>query len=70
MNKKLLEILACPVCKAPLDYFDSQSALVCRAERLSFPVRDDIPLLLADEAQQLSSEQLEEWERLRRQEGA
>lgn len=66
MNKQLLEILACPECKAPLDFFGARATLVCRAERLAFPVRDEIPVLLTEEAATLSSEQLDEWERERK----
>ncbi len=67
MNKKLLEILACPECKAPLDYFPAASSLVCRAERLAYPVREEIPVLLVDDAEALSSEQLETLDDERRQ---
>jgi len=53
MDAKLLDILACPVCKGPLVYLKPQQQLVCRADRLSFPIRDDIPVMLEEEAQQL-----------------
>lgn len=66
MNKKLLEILACPECKAPLDYFPEPEKLVCRAERLVYPIREGIPVLLVDEAQALSSESLEAMEAARK----
>ncbi len=59
MNKKLLEILACPECKAPLDYFPGPEQLVCRAERLVFPINAGIPVLLVEEAEAISSEALE-----------
>lgn len=65
MNRKLLEILACPECKAPLDFFRTRNVLVCRAERLAFPVRDQIPVLLTDEAKSLGSEQLDKWDKER-----
>lgn len=68
MNGKLLEILACPECKAPLDFFRGRATLVCRAERLAFPVRDEIPVLLADEAETLGSEQLDQWDAERQRE--
>lgn len=66
MNKKLLEILACPECKAPLDYFPEPEQLVCRAERLVYPIRDGIPVLLVEEAEALSSESLEAMEAARK----
>lgn len=56
MDSKLLDILACPVCKGPLVYAKPQQQLICRADRLAFPIRDDIPVMLEDEAQQLKPE--------------
>jgi uncharacterized protein YbaR (Trm112 family) len=55
MDARLLEILACPVCKGPLIYHKPAAELVCRADRLAFPVRDDIPIMLEEEARQLES---------------
>jgi len=53
MDAKLLDILACPVCKGPLVYAKPQQQLICRADRLAFPIRDDIPVMLEEEAAQL-----------------
>ncbi len=53
MDTKLLDILACPVCKGPLQYSRSQQVLVCRADRLAFPIRDDIPVMLEEDARRL-----------------
>ena len=50
MDKKLLDILACPVCKGPLVYDREHQELICKADRLAYPVRDDIPVMLIDEA--------------------
>jgi uncharacterized protein YbaR (Trm112 family) len=50
MDKKLLEILACPVCKGPLLYRKEAQELVCKADRLAFRIENDIPVMLADEA--------------------
>ena len=50
MDSKLLDILACPACKGPLIWNRERRELVCRADRLAFPVRDDIPVMLIDEA--------------------
>ena len=47
---ELLAILVCPRCKGPLDYRVQQSALDCAACTLRYPVRDDIPVMLVDEA--------------------
>ena len=57
IDKKLLDILACPICKSPLIYDKSKQELICRADRLAFPIRDDIPVMLEDEARELSSEE-------------
>jgi uncharacterized protein len=54
MDSKLLDILACPVCKGPLQYSRPQQVLVCRADRLAYPVRDGIPIMLEDEARTLT----------------
>ncbi len=53
MDRKLLEILACPLCKGPLVYRKEQQELVCKADRLAFPVREDIPVMLEEEARTL-----------------
>jgi uncharacterized protein YbaR (Trm112 family) len=57
MDAKLLEILVCPICKGPLDYRREASELICRADRLAYPVRDGIPVMLEDEARELPPEQ-------------
>jgi len=56
IDKKLLEILACPVCKGPLDYRKDPEELVCKLDRLAFPVRDDIPVMLEEEARPITEE--------------
>jgi uncharacterized protein len=53
MDSRLLDILACPICKSPLKYDKSGEQLICRADRLAFPVRDGIPVMLEEEAKQL-----------------
>jgi uncharacterized protein YbaR (Trm112 family) len=57
MDKKLLEILVCPVCKGPLVYHKAQQELICKADRLAYPIRDDIPVMLEDEARQLEADE-------------
>ena len=56
LDKKLLAIHVCPLCKGPLHYDAGKAELVCRADALAFPIRDDIPVMLADEARQLADE--------------
>ncbi len=57
LDKKLLSILVCPLSKAPLEYDEEKSELVCRASGLAYPVRDDIPVMLESEARPLSAEE-------------
>jgi uncharacterized protein YbaR (Trm112 family) len=57
LDKKLLQILVCPVTKAPLDYDESAQELVCKASGLAYPVRDGIPVLLEGEARVLTADE-------------
>ena len=57
MDTKLLEILVCPLCKGPLVYKKTAQEFICKGDRLAFPVRDDIPVMLVDEARQLPAEE-------------
>ncbi|MEQ1528019.1 MAG: Trm112 family protein [Methylococcales bacterium] len=59
LDKKLLDILACPICKGPLIYDAAKQELISRSERLAFPIRDGIPVMLEDEARQLSNDEVE-----------
>jgi uncharacterized protein YbaR (Trm112 family) len=56
LDSKLLDILACPLCKGPLAWHSDAQQLVCRAERLAFPVRDGIPVMLEEEARKLAGD--------------
>ncbi|CAH1210144.1 UPF0434 family protein YcaR [Candidatus Nitrotoga sp. BS] len=60
MDAKLLEILVCPLCKSPLVYRKAEKELICKADRLAFPIQDDIPVMLADEARKLTPEEIEQ----------
>lgn len=57
MDPKLLEILVCPICKGPLVYKKNENELICKADRLAYPVKDDIPVMLEDEARKLPAEE-------------
>lgn len=57
MDKKLLDILVCPLCKGPLVYKKDRQELICKADRLAYPIRDDIPVMLEDEARPLAPEE-------------
>ena len=50
LSPQLLAILVCPKCKGALEYRDAEQSLVCAACKLRYPVRDDIPIMLIDEA--------------------
>ena len=54
MDSQLIEILVCPLCKGPLQWRKAAGALVCRADRLAYPVRDGIPIMLEEEARSLT----------------
>jgi uncharacterized protein YbaR (Trm112 family) len=54
----LLEILVCPVSKAALHYDEAAQELICRQSRLAYPIRDGIPIMLPDEARELSDEEI------------
>ena len=50
LSRQLLEILVCPRCKGELEYRETEQSLICHACRLCYPIRDDIPIMLIDEA--------------------
>ena len=58
MDKRLLEILVCPITQGPLVFKPERQELWCRASRLAYPVRDDIPVMLEDEARALSDDEV------------
>lgn len=57
MDNSLLEILACPVCKGRLHYQKPASELICNACRLAYPVRDEIPVMLTEEAREMPADE-------------
>lgn len=57
MDKKLLDILVCPLCKGPLVFRKAAAELVCKPCRLAYPIKDDIPVMLEDEARKLPPEE-------------
>jgi uncharacterized protein YbaR (Trm112 family) len=59
LEKWLLDIVVCPVCKGPLEYRRSANLLVCRFDRLGYQIRDGIPNFLEEEAQRLTTEDVE-----------
>jgi uncharacterized protein len=59
MDPKLLEILVCPVTKGPLIYDKDRQELISKSGRLAYPIRDDIPVMLEEDARKLTPEELE-----------
>ncbi|MES9831666.1 MAG: Trm112 family protein [Candidatus Thiodiazotropha sp. 6PLUC2] len=57
MDRKLLDILVCPVCKGKLLYMKKEQELICRADRLAYPIRDEIPVMLEEEARKLAADE-------------
>ena len=58
-DPKLLELLVCPLTKAPLDYDKQAQELISRQARLAYPIRDGIPIMLPDEARPLDDDEAE-----------
>ncbi len=57
MDSKLLDILVCPVCKGKLHYAKEAAELICRVDRLAYPIRDNIPVMLEEEARKLEADE-------------
>lgn len=57
MDKKLLALLACPVCKGELKLDNERQELICRGDGMAFPIRDGIPVMLASEARTLTTDE-------------
>lgn len=57
MDPKLLEILVCPLCKGPLVFRREAGEFICRGDRLAFPLRDGIPVMLEEEARTLPADE-------------
>lgn len=54
MDDRLLDILACPLCKGPLKLHRKENVLVCRAERLAFPIKEGVPMMIEEDARPLA----------------
>lgn len=60
MDKKLLDLLVCPVTKGPLIYDKARGELISKSARLAYPIRDGIPVMLEDEARELGEDEIEQ----------
>ena len=54
MDRKLLEILVCPLCKGELIYKREEKEFICKFDKLAYPIRDEIPVMLEEEARKIS----------------
>lgn len=59
MDKKLLELLACPICKGELLFSKAEKELICKIDKLAFPIQEGIPVMLENEARVLSIEEMD-----------
>jgi uncharacterized protein YbaR (Trm112 family) len=57
MDAKLLDILVCPLCKGALAFHRERQELVCKADRLAYPIKDGIPVMLEEEARTLEADE-------------
>jgi uncharacterized protein YbaR (Trm112 family) len=58
MDKRLLDILVCPICKSQLHLDTDKNELICKADRLAYPIREDVPVMLVEEARSLSADEI------------
>ena len=59
MDKTLLDILVCPICKGTLIYHKAEQELICKFDRLAYPIQENIPVMLENEARTLSIDELD-----------
>lgn len=57
VDPKLLEILACPICKGKLEYKREEQELICKFDKLAYPIKEGIPVMLESEARKLEQEE-------------
>jgi len=60
MNPRLLDILVCPLCKGPLVLDKAAKELICKGDRLAYPIRDDIPIMWVDQARDLNDSAIDQ----------
>jgi len=59
MDKKILDLLVCPITKGSLIYDKKKQELISKSAKLAYPIKNDIPVMLEDDARQLSDEEIE-----------
>ena len=55
MDPQLLDILVCPICKGPLEFYKKAQELICQSDKLAFAIRDGIPIMWAEDARDLNA---------------
>ncbi len=58
MDTRMLDMLACPICKGKLIYNESLQELLCRFDKLAYPIQNDVPIMLPDEARSLNEKEV------------
>lgn len=56
MDARLLDVLVCPICKGPLEFDKAAKELICKADKLAFPIRDGIPIMWEDQARRIDAD--------------
>ena len=62
MDQSVLNVLVCPICKATLHYDKEKQILVCKADKLAYPIRDNIPVMLVEEAVKLDIQEIKKYD--------
>lgn len=57
MDKRILDVLVCPICKSSLEYDEQNQELICKPDRIAYPIRDGMPIMLESEAREISPTQ-------------
>lgn len=61
MEKSVLNVLVCPLCKSPLIYDRDNQRMICKADKLAYPIKDGVPVMLVEEAKSLSLEEVKQY---------
>ena len=62
LNRRLLSLLVCPACRAKLIYDPNKNILVCKSEKLAYPIREDVPVMLIEEAYSLTIDEIKQYD--------
>lgn len=62
MDHSVLNVLVCPVCRSGLHYDKENQVLICKADKLAYPIRENIPVMLVEEAKKLTLEEVKKYD--------